>query len=114
MSEARSYENEVMSRAQGEAAARIGVAESGRNQLVKALAAEAKRFTDVLPQYRENQELFTQLYQSEAVQRVFTNAQERLFIPARADGRPRTMRLDLTREPLKQKPAPEPAKEDKH
>lgn len=114
MSEARSYENEVMSRAQGEAAARLGVAESGRNQLVKALAAEAKRFTDVLPQYRENQELFTQLYQAEAVQRVFTNAQERLFIPARADGRPRTMRLDLTREPLKQKPAPEPVKEDKH
>jgi hypothetical protein len=35
--------------------------------------------------------------------RVFANAQERIFIPERADGRPRTVRLELSREPLKPK-----------
>ncbi len=52
--------------------------------------------------------------QVKIVQRVFTNAQERIFIPERADGRPRTVRMELSREPLKQKPAQEAPKEDKH
>ena len=46
--------------------------------------------------------------QAKIVHHVFTNAQERIFIPERADGRPRTVRLELSREPLKQKLNPEP------
>lgn len=114
MSEAQSYANEAMSRAQGEAAVRLGMAESDRTRLVEAVKAEAKYFSDALPQYRANPGFFTRFQQAKIVERVFTNAQERIFIPERADGRPRTVRMELSREPLKQKPAPEAPKEDKH
>ena len=114
MNEARSYANESMSRAQGEAATRLGLAQSDRSRLVEAVSAEAQRFSDVLPKYRENPELFRRLWQAEVAQRVFTNAQERIFLPARADGKSRTLRLDLSREPLKPTPPPAAPKEDKH
>lgn len=114
MSEAQSYANEALSRAQGEAASRIGVAESDRTRLVEAVAAEAKRFQDVLPEYRANPELFTEFWRARSVQQVFTNAEERIYLPSREDGRPRTLWLPLSRAPLKPKPAPEPVKEDKH
>jgi membrane protease subunit HflK len=117
INEARSYANESLSRAQGEAATRLGLAQSDRARLVEAVSAEAKRFSDVLPTYRENPELFRRLWLAETVQRVFTNAQERIFLPARADGKSRTLRLDLSREPLKP-PAPAPAanpgRQDRH
>ena len=114
MNEARSYANEAVSRAQGEAATRLGLAQSDRTRLVGAVSAEAKRFSDVLPKYRDHPELLLRLWQAETAQRVFTNAQERIFIPARADGKRRTLRLDLSREPLKPAPPPVAATEDKH
>jgi membrane protease subunit HflK len=114
INEARSYANESMSRAQGEAATRLGLAQSDRTRLVEAVSAEAQRFSDVLPKYRENPELFRRLWQSEVAQRVFTNAQERIFLPARADGKSRTLRLDLSREPLKPTPPPAAPREDRH
>jgi membrane protease subunit HflK len=114
INEARSYANESMSRAQGEAATRLGLAQSDRTRLVEAVSAEAQRFSDVLPKYRENPELFRRLWQSEVAQRVFTNAQERIFLPARADGKSRTLRLDLSREPLKPAPPPAAPREDRH
>jgi len=115
LSEARSYANETMSKAQGEAAARLGTAQSERNRLVETVSAESKRFTDVLPQYRANPELFMRLWQAEVVQRVLTNAEERLFVPAPTDGSKKTLWVPLSRAPLKPK-APEaaPAKEDQH
>jgi modulator of FtsH protease HflK len=113
LNEARSYANQALSRAKGEAATRIAVAQSERNRLVEAVAAEAQRFSDVLPQYRANPELFTRLRQAEVVQRVLTNAQDRIYLPARADGKPRTLRLDLSREPQKPKQVEQP-KDDHH
>ena len=114
MSEAKSYANEAISRAQGEASSRIGIAESDRTRLVEAVKSEADRFSDVLPQYRKNPELFMRFWRAEAAQRVFANAQERMYWADRGDGKSRTLRLDLSREPLKQKPAPEAPREDKH
>ena len=112
LNDARSYANEAVSKAQGDAANRVALAESDRTRLVEAVQSEAERFTKVLPEYRRNPELFMQLRQAEIMQRVITNAQERIYIPARADGRPRTLRLDLSREPVKPKPAPEPPREE--
>jgi membrane protease subunit HflK len=114
MSEAETYANETLSKAQGEAAVRLGTAESDRARLVGAVAAEAKFFSDALPEYRANPELYMRRRQADAVSRVFTNAQERIYLPARADGGPRTLRLDLSREPAKTRSAPEAPKEDKH
>jgi modulator of FtsH protease HflK len=114
VSESRSYANETLSRAQGEAAGRLGVAQSESNRLVEAVAAESKRFKDVLPQYRANPALFMQLWQAEVVQRVLTNAEERLYIPSRTDGGKRTLWVPLSRAPLKPKAPEAPPKEDRH
>lgn len=114
LDEARSYANEAVNRAQGEAATRIALAQSERSRLVEAVAAEAKRFTDVLPQYQANPELFMRLRQAEVVQRVLTNAQERIYLPARGDGKARTLRLDLSREPLRPKQIEQPKAGDHH
>lgn len=113
LNEARSSANEVLSRAQGEAATRRALAESDRARVVQSLAADAKLFSDVLPQYRENPALFMRLRQAEAVQRVLTNATDRFYLPGKSDGQ-RTLRLDLGREPQKPKTAPEPPKDDHH
>ena len=114
MNEAQSYANEALSRAQGEAASRLGIAESDRAASTNQVAAEAKRFSDVLPQYRKNPDLFVRLWQSEVMQRVFTNAMEKKYISAPANGRAQTLRVDLGREPVKAKPPPEAPKEDRH
>lgn len=114
MNEARAYTNEVVSRARGEAATRVAVAQSERSRLVEVVAAEAKSFSDVLPQYRLNPELFMQQRQAAVIQRVLTNAEERIYVPSRADGKSREVRLGLSREPQKPKPAPEPPKDDHH
>jgi len=114
MSEAQSYANEASSRAQGEASVRIGLAQSDSNQVVQAVAAEAKRFSDVLPQYRADPEFFMQSWRAEVVQRVFINADERIYLANKTDGKKQTLWLPLSRTPLKQKPAPEPVKKDDH
>lgn len=114
MSEAQSYANKASSDAQGEASVRIGLAQSDSNQVVQAVAAEAKRFSDVLPQYRANPEFFMQSWRAEVVQRVFTNADERIYLANKTDGKKQTLWLPLSRTPLKQKPAPEPVKKDDH
>jgi modulator of FtsH protease HflK len=108
-SEAQSYANDTLSRAEAEKAGRLGAAQSERNRLVETVKAEAGRFSDVLPKYRQNPELFMRTWQAEVVQRVFTNAQDLWYRPAyMADW------LDLTRAPLKPKPAPEAPKDDHH
>lgn len=114
MNEAQSYANEAMSRAQGNAASRLGVAESERAASTNQVAAEAKRFSDVLPQYRKNPELFVQSWRAEVMQRVFTNALEKKYVPAPANGRSQTLRIDLGRDPTKPKSTPEPVKDDGH
>jgi membrane protease subunit HflK len=107
MSQAQAYENEAMAKAGGEAASRRGIAESDRTRLVEAVAAEAKFFSDVLPRYRANPELFMRTLQAEAVQKVFNNAQDPWFRPAYMQDR-----LDVSRQPLKPKPAPEAPKDE--
>ncbi|HTD68238.1 MAG TPA: hypothetical protein VK846_17070, partial [Candidatus Limnocylindria bacterium] len=114
MNEAKSYANEALSRAQGDAASRLGIAESDRTRLVEAVRSEADYFKKMLPEYRKNPELFLRFWQSKVAQNVFANAQERIYLPDRLDGKSRTLRLDLSREPLKQKPAPEAPKGDGH
>jgi membrane protease subunit HflK len=114
LNEASSYANEVLSRAKGEAAGRRAMGESDRARVVQAVAADAKLFSDVLPKYRDNPELFRRLRQAEVVQKVITNATDRFYVPSKANGRPQTLRLDLGRDPQKPKPIPEPPKEDHH
>jgi modulator of FtsH protease HflK len=71
------------------------------NRLVSSMANYAKSFEELKPHFESNPTLFKQRLLSESLQRVFTNAQEKFYVPYRADGRPRELRLQLSREPLK-------------
>jgi len=110
LNEARSYANQTVSRAQAEAGSRKNAAQTERVQLVKFVAAEAKRFKDLLPAYQSNPSLFLLQQQTEAIKHIVTNAQtDKIILPDRAGGKPREVRIQLNREPLKPQ-APEPAK----
>jgi membrane protease subunit HflK len=99
---ARAYANEILNRAQGEATALVNAGQSARTRLVQAVEAEARYFTDQLPHYERDPDLFRRRVQLETVQRLMTNAQvEKWFLPERADGQPRELRLQLNPEPRK-------------
>ena len=44
----------------------------------------------------------------QAMGQVLTNVQDKMFLPERADGKPRELRLMLNREPPEPKPAANP------
>jgi modulator of FtsH protease HflK len=71
------------------------------NQLVSTMANYAKTFEELLPYYESNPVLFKQRLLTETLQQVFINAQEKFFIPNRADGKPRELRVQLGREPFR-------------
>lgn len=93
--------NTALSNARAEARARVNLGETDRDGLVKSVEADARRFADLLPEFKANPKLFVQLRQSETLRRVMTNVQEKLFVPNRADGKPREVRLLLNREQVK-------------
>jgi modulator of FtsH protease HflK len=107
VTEARSYFNETINRAKGEAAIRIASGETDRTRLVEFVAAEAERFKGLLPEYQKNPELFRNLRRGETFQRIFTNAQQKYLLPAQVPGKRTEIRLQLGREPEQIRP-PEP------
>ena len=114
INEARAYQNQTISRARADAQARINAGETERNVLVQSVRAEAERFKGLLAQYELNPGLFKQQRRNEVLQRVLTNAQDRIVLSHRADGKPREVRLQLNREPPVPKSAEAPAQEEHH
>lgn len=98
LDDARSFENQVLSKASADAEARINAAESERARLVNEVASRAEQFKELLPQYQRNPELFAQQRLTETVGRVMAGAQEKIFVP---DGKSRELRVLLNREPPK-------------
>jgi membrane protease subunit HflK len=103
LDEARSYENQVVSRASAEATGRVNIAESERTRLVQSIAAEAERFKGLLPNYERNPKLFVQQNLVQTMTRVLTNVTDKIYLPTSADGKPIELRLLLNREPPKPK-----------
>ena len=101
ISEARGQAEESLRKAQGEASAIINAGVAASNQVVQAVAADARYFTDQLKQYEKDPAQFQQRLLTETMQRVLTNAQDKFFLPIRADGQPRELRIQLNREPQK-------------
>jgi membrane protease subunit HflK len=97
--EAEGYARTATNRAAGEASVIIRDGVTRSNYLVQTVAAEARSFNELLPRYQSNRELFQERLLTDTMQRVLTNAQFKVFIPARADGKPRELRLQLSREP---------------
>jgi membrane protease subunit HflK len=105
LNDARSYENQVLSQAGAQASSVTNAAAADRTRYVQSITAEAKRFSDLLPKYESNPGLFAQLTLVQAMGPILTNVQDKIFLPERADGKPRELRLQLNREPPQQKTA---------
>jgi len=105
LNDARSYENQVLSQAGAQASFITNAAAADRARFVESITAEAKRFSDLLPKYESNPSLFAQKTLVEMMGPILTNVQDKIFLPQRADGKPRELRLMLNREP----PAPKTA-----
>jgi membrane protease subunit HflK len=103
--DAHSYENQVLIQSGAQATSITNAAAAERVRYVQSINAEAKRFGDLLPQYQANPDLFVQMNFVAAVEQAFTNVQDKIYLPQRADGKPRELRLQLNREPLQPKPA---------
>jgi len=103
MNEALSYANQVTNRAASEATAAINIATANRTRYLQDLAAETERFQGLLPKFEANRDLFVQQRLIETMGRVLTNAQDKIYLPERADGQARELRLLLNREPQKPK-----------
>jgi modulator of FtsH protease HflK len=110
INEARTYQNQVGSKAGADAASLINSAESESTWYVESLKAEASRFNDLLPKYRQNPQLFAQLRLTETMGRVMAGVQDKIFLSEGADGKTRELRLLLNREPqkVKNEAAPSP------
>jgi membrane protease subunit HflK len=99
--DALKYENQVLSKGAAEANSRTNSAQAERVRLVGAVNAEAERFTALLPKYESNPMLFANLLLNEKIGQVLTNVQDKIYLPERADGKTRELRLQLSREPQK-------------
>ena len=110
--EALTYENQTVSKARAEATARKNTGETERTRLVEFVAAEVERFTNNLPAWRGNADLFRHQHQAEVLGIIFTNAQEKILVSDRG-GPGRSIRLQINREPPKPKFLEQP-KADKH
>jgi membrane protease subunit HflK len=103
LNDARSYDNQVSSKASADAKAHINLAESDRARLVAEIGSRADQFEQLLPKYQENPSLFVQQRLLETLGRVMTNVQDKIFVAQSADGKTRELRLLLNREPPKPK-----------
>lgn len=99
--EANAYSGRVLSTAEGEANSRINAGQTDRSRLTQAVAAEAEYYQNQLPHFKSNPNLFMARVQSESLSRIMTNVEDKVFLPQRADGNKREVRLLLNREPKK-------------
>ena len=112
LNDARSEANQMVNQAKAQAAALVNAGENDRHRLVELIGAEAKRFTDLLPDYRKDPRLFAKLRQTEVFSRVMTNAHDKWVLPRHAANGTSQLRLLISREPekvgtIKPKPAEE-------
>jgi membrane protease subunit HflK len=98
LNDARNYENQVTNNASAEAASRIDVAETDRTRLIQQVTSDANNFRQLLPKYESNPSLFKQQWLVETMSHVLTNVQEKIYVAQPADGKPRELRLLLSRE----------------
>jgi regulator of protease activity HflC (stomatin/prohibitin superfamily) len=96
---ANSYANRILSGSQAEAVTITNLASSDRDNYVKSIKADAKRFSDLLPQFQKYPGLFAQQQVVAALGQVLTNVQDTWFFHEPADGNSTELRLMLNRIP---------------
>ncbi len=103
LDDAHTYENQVTNSADAQASAIINEAQSASVLYVQSVQADAKAFSDLLPNYLINPGLFDQQQLVQVMGRALTNADFKAFVPTTASGDPMELRLLLNREPPGQK-----------
>lgn len=104
--------SKVIYAAQGEASRLLATARSEANDMVNVgktranaylltITNDAGAFSDQLPGYQKNPQLFRQRLLIERWQRVYANAEMKTAVPDRVNGRPYELRILLTRDPEK-------------
>ena len=96
---ANTYRDTTLLKAAAQASAITNQAAAASANYVKAIQADAKAFTDVLPAFEANRNLFAQQKVAETMALVLTNVQDKFFLPERADGQSREIRIMVNREP---------------
>ena len=105
--DAQAYANRVMSTAQGEAAAVVNQGKTEANRMIQQVASDSQYFSDRLPNFTANPQLFRARLQAESMGRILTNVQERVFaLPASPDGEKSELRV-LLNPPPRRRGAPE-------
>ena len=99
LNDAKSYQNRVLSESDAQAVTITNLASSDRDNYVKSLKAEAKRFNDLLPQFQKYPGLFAQQQVVAAMGQALTNVQDTWFFHQPADGKTTELRLMLNRLP---------------
>jgi membrane protease subunit HflK len=98
---AHDYENETTNKAGAMAVSIIDRAEADRTNYVASITADAKRFSDLLPQYESNPGLFAQMTLVKTMGEVLANVPDKWYEPAAGGGTKIENRLMLSR-PLPQ------------
>jgi membrane protease subunit HflK len=108
LNDATGEASRILSQAGAQATSITNLAETARTNFVSSVASDAEVFTKLLPQYQSNPKLYAQLALAKAMPQMLTNVQDKIFLPQRADGKPRELRLQLNREPPQPKSAANP------
>ncbi len=109
ITQANTYREKTLNQADADAASRVDTAQTEKTLMVDRITADTASFRKLLPAYQSNPKLFVQLRLVETMGRVFTNAQDKMYLPTTATGRPVELRLLLNRELPKAKPTtPQP------
>ncbi|MGZ8938512.1 MAG: protease modulator HflK [Limisphaerales bacterium] len=105
--DAQAYANRIMSTSQGEAAAVVNQGKTEANRMIQQVASDSQYFSDQLPNFTANPQLFRARLQAESMSRILTNVQERVFaLPTSSDGEKSELRLLLNPSP-RRRGAPE-------
>jgi modulator of FtsH protease HflK len=99
INQAVSYANQITNNAIATAASIVNQAQSAEFNYVTNLVASANQFTNILPYYKQDPSLFVQQTFVTMVGGALTNVQDKWYLPQRADGKSRELRLMLNREP---------------
>ncbi len=97
--DAHNYENTNLLAASSTAFSITNQAESARKIYVSSMDALATNFVVLLPQYQRDPVLFERQQLGDVMAVAFTNLQRKIFMPQRADGKTRELRLMESDEP---------------
>lgn len=101
LEDARTAANDILAAATSEASARVAIAQAETNSLVSSTIGFAASFQQVLPKFEQDPTLFMETVFYPRIGNALSRAQEKIYLPERADGKTRELRLLLNREPPK-------------